>query len=458
MKIYKNSINILFLGVALISSSSCKKLVEVPFPGDKLSKVTVFESDAVATSAMIGLYTQMIKTNTQFASIGMTLLLGLSADEIVNTTSSIIYDEFTSNQLSTGNSMLRSCFWISTYNIIFQANNLIEGLEGSASISSSVRNQLLGESKFIRAFCYFCLVNLFGDVPLVTITDYTVTASLPRATVDLVYGQVISDLKESQNLLGAAYITAGKVRPNKWAATALLARVYLYKRDWILAEQEATSVINSAVYSLVSDLNTVFLANSNEAIWQLVPVSTTFNTWEGNIFIPATGTVPTYILSSLQLNAFFVNDARKTSWTKNTTVAGNQYYYPNKYKVRTATTVTEYYTVLRYAEMYLVRVEARTNQNNISGAQSDLNKIRTRAGLPNTAANDQAGLLSAIERERQVELFCEFGHRWLDLKRTGRADAVLSALKPNWQATDALYPIPEIEIRLNPFLLQNPGY
>jgi hypothetical protein len=92
-------------------------------------------------------------------------------------------------------------------------------------------------------------------------------------------------------------------------------------------------------------------------------------------------------------------------------------------------------------------------------AQLDLNIVRTRAGLPNTIANDKNSLLSAIEHERQVELFAEWGHRWFDLKRTGRADAILGIEKaPNWQFTDALYPIPFSELQFNPTLTQNPGY
>jgi len=85
--------------------------------------------------------------------------------------------------------------------------------------------------------------------------------------------------------------------------------------------------------------------------------------------------------------------------------------------------------------------------------------IRTRAGLPNTTANNQAALIDAVIHERQVELFTEWGHRWLDLKRTNRADAVLGILKgSNWQSTDILYPIPQSEIQNNLNIIQNPGY
>lgn len=119
----------------------------------------------------------------------------------------------------------------------------------------------------------------------------------------------------------------------------------------------------------------------------------------------------------------------------------------------------EYSIIFRLSEQYLIRAEARAHLDNISGAQLDLNTIRNRAGLPNTLATSMSDLLNAIIQERQVELFAEQGHRWFDLKRTGNAGTVLSAIKPNWQATDVLLPIPETELEINPNLLpQNSGY
>ena len=115
--------------------------------------------------------------------------------------------------------------------------------------------------------------------------------------------------------------------------------------------------------------------------------------------------------------------------------------------------------MLRLAEQYLIRAEARARQGNIPGAQQDLNSIRNRAGLPNTTTSGPTEILEAIMEERQRELFTEGGHRWLDLKRTGRTTEVLAPLKPLWDPTDVLWPIPEDEIFNNSNLLpQNPGY
>jgi hypothetical protein len=140
-------------------------------------------------------------------------------------------------------------------------------------------------------------------------------------------------------------------------------------------------------------------------------------------------------------------------------VGANTYYYPYKYKIVSNATISEYSMVLRLAEQYLIRAEARV-QNNLPGAIGDLNVLRARASLPALSTTlSPAQVTTAIEHERQVELFTEFGHRWLDLKRTGRADAVLGQLKgANWQPTDVLYPLPLTEIQTNQNLTQNPGY
>jgi hypothetical protein len=115
--------------------------------------------------------------------------------------------------------------------------------------------------------------------------------------------------------------------------------------------------------------------------------------------------------------------------------------------------------VLRLAEQYLIRAEARAQQNNLAGAKDDVDAVRLRAGLPVLPDNlNRDEMLLAIEQERRIELFSEWGHRWFDLKRTGRALAVLSPLKAGITATDLLYPIPLDALKTNPNLVQNPGY
>ncbi|MEO2072074.1 MAG: RagB/SusD family nutrient uptake outer membrane protein [Zunongwangia sp.] len=117
---------------------------------------------------------------------------------------------------------------------------------------------------------------------------------------------------------------------------------------------------------------------------------------------------------------------------------------------------------MRLAEQYLIRSEAQAQLGNLSEAITDLNRIRTRAGLSPLAQNNtnlnQEGILNHIYLERQRELFTEWGHRWLDLKRTNKATEYFSSQNPFWETTDIWYPIPSEERMRNPNLSQNEGY
>lgn len=439
---------------------SCKKLIEVPAPVGQINSASVFANDATATSALVGLYLTAISTTGQMTTTGLILYSGLSSDEMYNTTSNANTDQFRENSLLPDNPLARGSFWTFGYKLIFQANNIIVGLENSKTVTPSLSKQLTAEAKLMRALCHYYLSGLFGDIPLVTSVDYKITGNQPRISVSQVLDQVIEDLKDAKQNLAETYTTSGRVRPNKWTASALLARAYLKKGMWAEAEAEATAVIGSGQYSILSNLNNVFLGtNNNEAIWQMLPPNVaTFNSIP-NVFIPGTNVVPNYPLTNWLVNAFEPNDQRKSNWLKSITVNGTTYYYPFKYKVKSGAPVTEYYMMVRLAEIYLIRAEARTQQNNISGAVSDLNLIRTRAGLSSLSSSlSKANCLLAVEQERRVELFCEWGDRWLTLQRLGRGDAVLGPIKPGWQTTDILYPIPTSEILSNPSLTQNPGY
>jgi hypothetical protein len=455
-----------FIIAILCINWSCKKFVDIDSPNNQLVSNTVFTSDASATSALIGVYSNIMRTASSFVNTQTTLLAGLSSDEFSNYSTSSTQTEFYQNALSANNSNVQ-IYWRDTYKYLYQVNAIIEGLSKSASISNKVKAQLEGEAKFLRAMCHFYLVNFFGDIPLITTTDYRINTMNPRTPASEVYQQIITDLKDAELLLSENYVKGDntiysgapeRVRPIKAAATALLARTYLYAGDWNNSELHAKSVIENRGLFNLTTLDSVFLKNSKETIWQLMPVVSGFNTWEGNTFIPVS--TPTSIaISSFLYNAFELGDLRLTKWINSITVGAQTYYYPFKYKVRSGATVTEYYTILRLAEQYLIRAEARAQQNNLSGALSDLNIIRARAKLPNSNAIDKASLLSAIEKERRVELFAEIGHRWLDLKRTNRANSVMSVIKGSaWQATDIFYPIPQSEILNNLNLKQNLGY
>ncbi len=458
---YKTKYSFALICVCYFLLTACKKLVTVDEPLNKLTSELVFTTDKSAVSAMSGLYSKIL-TSTSFANSGMTIYTGMSADELLNTSPGS-NDEFSKNKLTTSNTVVATNFWTNAYNYIYHANAIIEGLNKSEDVTLPTKNQLMGEAKFMRAFCYFYLTNIFGDIPLITTTSYTENSTFPRKSSALIYEQIIKDLVDAKGLLVTSYPTPGKLRPNKFTVAALLARVYLYQKEYGKAEEEATVIINSGVYTLTPNLNLVFLGNSSEAIWQLLPNSNltanTQNVYEGTVFIPASGIVPVFTMTNYLLNSFETGDQRKTSWINMTTVNGTNFYYPFKYKVKSAPSITEYYMMFRLAEQYLIRAEARAQQNNLSMAVADVNIIRKRAGLPDLTLTTQALLINAIIHERQVELFAEWGHRFLDLKRTQTADAVLGIVKAtDWQTTDALYPIPQTQINLNVNLTQNPGY
>lgn len=451
---------VLFTNFSLLS---CKKFSEVPGPNDEVLAEHMFDGEAEATGAVTGIYSEMMKTPLLFSNSGTTIYAGMSADELRYFFPGF-RDEFVNNQITqTSHNLISALFWGPAYRLIYIANACLEGLNKSTSIPAPIKSALMGECYFSRALCYFILVNIFGDVPLVLTTDYHITSTLGREAVTKVYQQITDDLLQAQNDLPETYDTLfggmGRIRPNKWAATALLARVYLYNQEWNKAELNASAVINSTTYSLPANPADVFSDSSAEAIWQLHPVRPDVNTWEGNILLPPDGnTPPGYLVTDHLFQAFENADLRKQTWIGEKIFNSTRYHYPAKYKVRNGSTVTEYYVILRLAEQYLIRAEARAQQNKLSESAQDINAIRHRANLANTAASTQEELLTAIENERRTELFAEWGHRWFDLKRTNRINTVLGVLKPTWQATDALWPIPIDQLRLNVDLHQNPGY
>src|SRR5690606_32566763 len=224
-----------------------------------------------------------------------------------------------------------------------------------------------------------------------------------------------------------------------------------YNQNWSLAEEAASEVIaQSEMYTLLPPAS-VFLANSQEAIWQVMPVVPDLGADDSFFILLAPPNFLFYASLNPQLvNSFEEGDLRKSNWVGSVTNGTNTFYFSHKYKVRNPTGHwPEYNMMLRLAEQYLIRAEARTQLGNTEGARQDVNSIRQRAGLPETDANDVNGLLTAIEHERRLEFLAENGHRWFDLKRTGRADEILSVEKPNWVPSAVLYPVPQLEIQNN---------
>src|ERR1700744_576856 len=277
--------------MAFSMQMSCKKMIAIDEPINTLTTTEIFRPDSTATSAMAGVYSAMINgttpgsaisSNGSMFSAGMSTALGAtSADElyIYSSVGNPSVDVYGSNHLTVLNSSGSTALWISAYNIIYKANSVIEGIAAStsASLHTNVRTELTAEAKFVRAFSYFYLTNFFGDVPMALTVDFNKTASLPRMPQQQVYQQIISDLKDAQANLANDYSAGNgeRIIPNKWAATLLLARVYLYTNDYADAAAQAAAVINNqALFTLDPDLRNVFSTTSKEAVWQLKQTTT----------------------------------------------------------------------------------------------------------------------------------------------------------------------------------------
>jgi len=445
-------------------------------PKTEIPLELAFSDDKTATASVVGIYARMNNLNYQFANVLSLILPGMMADEMAYAFAFATYDEFRNNNVLSSNQYV-DIFWSSLYQYIYQANACIEGLEKADNLNPQVKSQLLGEARFIRAFCHFYLVNYFGDVPLIVSTDAIANNHKPRTPAAEVYASIIEDLKAAKEQLFDDYPSGDRanadgerIRPNKGAASAMLARAYLYTGQFALAETEATEVIGNSQYQLLGseDIKDVFLVNSAEAIWQLQAINTAGgrNTWEGFLLVPATETAGALfrLVPGGLADAFEAGDLRRENWVgSRTSAAGAEHLFPYKYKARFGVTpVQEYTMVLRLAEQYLIRAEARLAQDKFAEAEADLNVIRGRAGLDALDLGDDANALrAALEQERRIELFAEWGHRWFGVRRwpspTGdagqtRADDVLAPIKPAWQSSAIYLPLPDEAIRTNPNL------
>jgi hypothetical protein len=444
----------------------CRKFVQVGDPETSLGTATVFSSDATATAALMGMYSRAMTAQGSFFNGGNTLFPSLSADECMPTQSSPATDAFRDNALASNNTYIAQLY-SSAYNTIYNANMLLENLERSKQqLSTSVRRQLTGEALFVRALVFSRLVVLWGGVPRVITTNADENAIMPASIPDSIYAQVIGDLRGADSLLDIAYAWEGsgspeRSRPNRWAAKALAARTWLTMGAWAEAEDAATAVINSGDYRLEASPDSVFLKGSREAILQFQPVSNSTNSAEGSYFLPADNPLakPPYALDPFLLATFEPSDIRFADWVGIKTISGVTYAYPAKYKIRSGPPYREYDMVLRLAEVMLIRAEARAQQGKLDEAITDLDSIRSRAGLAGLPAGlTQADVLAAVAQERRIELFAEWGHRWADLKRWGQADIVLAAEKTGWKPAAKLYPFPLSDVQRNRQLQQNSGY
>jgi len=456
----------------LAAVCSCNKALDVPLPAGVLNTNVVFADDVSAQSGMRGIYASM--TNAYGPgpwSGGLSGPLALCADELVLPTYTAEQQQFLDNNLYPNNSLNSNPLWNSFYNYIYQCNALYENVDKSPGITAVTKDQLMGEATFVRGLCYFYLVNLYDSVPLVLTPDYRANALLARSGSDKVYDQITKDLLFAQDKIGESYINPGvRFRPTKWSASALLARVYQFRKNWKAAEDAATAVINKPAYKL-DTLGGTFTTISPEAIWNIANAGSNIYTIDGPKISGLSASNTLYRFTPYLLGLFQAGDQRLTKWAR----VGGGVTAPYKYKTFSNTqsgAKSESSMVLRLAELYLIRAEARAQQNNLPGAIQDLDAVRIRAGAVASTTQafqtigfsnpsiGQQDLLNAIYDERLREFYSEFGVRWLDAKRIqpNNVSAFFGSRKPNIVATHAFFPIPDYDRQNNPNLTQNQGY
>lgn len=446
--------------LAMLVCMACEDFVAVDLPDSQLSSPTVFDNKATADAAMAYIYSAMRDEGMlSGTSLGISAQLGYYTDELdfYGAPSDASYGFYTNN-LSASNSTATN-YWNCAYRQIYAANALYEGVSLSAGIPPADVERLQGEALFVRGLMHLYLTSLYGDIPYVTQTDYNVNRSIAKSSATNAMAMAIEDLTKATELLPADYATAGRARPNKAVAQGILSRAYLYSGRWDKAIQAASFVVGSGQYQMAT-IQEAFLNQSPEVLWQLPPSQEGFPTLEAGTFTLFSGPPQQSALSQALLARFTDDDLRRSNWIASVTDGSQQWYYPAKYRqTATGSSSTEYSILLRLPEILLIRAEAYARQGSTEEAVMDLNIVRSRAGLADYVASNTPALLSEILNERCRELFCEQGHRFFDLKRYGEITQVLPPLKPGWNGTDSLLPLPITEIRLNPNLLpQNPGY
>lgn len=381
--------------------------------------------------------------------------------------------------------------WVGHYKLIFNANQLINSIEASGDTTEGTLINL-AEAKAIRAFSYFELRRDFGEVPvnLKTITNPEDEIT-PKNTIAEVDAQIIKDLTEAEKDLPSQWSSAYLGRVTKGFANTILAKLYLYQKNWTKSLEYSEKVINSGVYRLSDSYGFEFTKdgnNSKESIFE-IQKSYDFATKYTNNFYESQGVrgsgtwdlgwgfnVPSQGL----VDAYEPGDVRKK--TTILVSGGPDIYdtpgytlpdYPGtvaqKYwngKAYTLPSERIFYAqnknlwedtkIFRYADVLLMAAEAANELGMIGKASTYLNMIRTRAGLANTTASNQATLRTAIKNERRVEFAMEF-ERFYDLVRWDDATTVLSSL--GYQDKNKYFPIPQDIIdKSNGVIKQNPNY
>jgi hypothetical protein len=443
----------------LILFTSCKKFLEVQ-PQLQVDQQEAITNAGTAATAVNGLF-NLLASNSYYGS-NYPSLSYLSAGDIQWSGSQSDPSEIAKHLTSATNGNVQSA-WTAIYRTISQANYIIDKVPGVADplLTTATRNQYLGEAYFVRALAYFDLARGWGGVQLILKPTYASTdnTGIPRSSVADTYAQVLKDLNSAEALVPTG---VNRNRVTLRTVQALKARFYLYQKSWLLAEQSATAVIgDNTNYSLVAPYSAFFANNAvttNESVFELAYTTSNTNGHSNWWLPPALGGrrewSPNDALVALLNNPAI--GGNRNALLGQTAPPGNLWYGKLYYRNPLGTDPAY---VIRVAELYLIRSEARAQQGNLTGpnsAQSDLNAVRSRAGVAASTAATLPDILLALEKERQVEFPFE-ADRWFNLVRTDRAQAVLALPDKHLY----LFPIPYNETLVDPQLggaNRNPGY
>lgn len=437
----------LFLGIVLLSITSCKKFLEET-PNNALPTETAITDAGTARAAIIGAYDRL----QEYYAASYPTLGTITTDNVVFNGTLSQYLQLDQNAIPTDN-VITVAAYQGIYRAINSANSVIAYVPAvnDPTLSNAEKDRILGEAYFIRALSYFDLARGWGGVQiqLEPTTSLDGLKGIKRSTLDQTYDQVLADLVRAEALLPEDATTRN--RAQKSTVFALRARLHLYREQWADAENYATQVINNPKFALVKPYNAFFTApfQSTESVLELAFSPNDRNTF-WNLWYPSSAGGQ-YTLKPSEALVNKLNDPLVGGSRKSLLAGTGNAVYGVLYN--TAGTSTDPAYLIRISELYLIRAEARAHLGKLTEAAADLNTIRLRAEVPPTQANTQAALLLAIEAENAVEFAFE-AHRWFDLTRTGRAEAVLGLSNRNFW----LFPLPLSDVQSDPDLTQNPGY
>lgn len=434
--------------------SGCESYLD-PKPVDLLIDELVIVDLKSAENALGGMYREF----TQVAGVSV-IAADFMSDNLKHNGTFPDYSEMDDKRMSIANGQALAT-WDEIYELLFICNFILEKVSALNNITSEDKTRIIAQANFFRAYAYYVGVNIFGAIPLTTTSLVTANRDIARTSVDEIESFIESELLAALDKLPTIsendpyFITNGTVK-------AMLARFYFQTGDYAKAEQFATEVITGdgvAAYSLAPTYTAAIAEESSESILEVYydnvdnpGTDNNYGLW--NLFAGRREIIPSDSYIAF-MQSFGGNRFSTVSF--NPSSIGDR---DNGYTIARYGTNGSNIQVIRLAEIYLIRAEARAQLNNLTTALADLNLLRSKRGFTvDLTLNTQPALLAALADERRAELAFE-GNRWFDLKRAGTAAAVLGGI-PGWDNADLLFPIPQNEILYNPSINpedQNPGY